>query len=111
MSGLTSRRATGSVVAVGVDAARTRSAAAALAQKFWAVREQFRFGVTAGTVDECIGLALQETTYPVVISDSGDNPTAGGAGDIPFVLGRLLALGADATLVAGIRQSRCRRCL
>lgn len=95
-------RATGSVVAVGVDAARTRAAAAALAQQFWAVREQFRFGVTADTVDECIGLARQAPTRPVVISDSGDNPTAGGAGDIPFVLGRLLALGADATLVAGI---------
>lgn len=95
-------RATGSVVAVGVDAERTRAAAADLAQKFWAVREEFRFGVTAGTVDECIHLAQQALAWPVVISDSGDNPTAGGAGDIPFVLARLLALGADATLVAGI---------
>lgn len=95
-------RATGSVVAVGMDAARTHAAADDLAQKFWAVREEFRFGVTAGTVDECIKLARQATTHPVVLSDSGDNPTAGGAGDIPFVLGRLLALGADTTLVAGI---------
>ncbi len=95
-------RATGSVVAVGLDAARTRAAAADLAQKFWAVRAQFQFGVTAGTVDECIQLALQTTARPVVISDSGDNPTAGGAGDIPFVLERLLAAGAKATLVAGL---------
>lgn len=95
-------RATGSVVAIGLDAAHTNAAADQLAQHFWAVREEFRFGVTAGTVDECIGLAQQETTHPVVISDSGDNPTAGGAGDIPYVLGRLVALGADGTLVAGI---------
>jgi len=95
-------RATGSVVAVGLDADKTRAAATDLAHKFWAVREQFQFGVTAGTVDECIQLALQTTARPVVISDSGDNPTAGGAGDIPFVLERLLALGAEATLVAGI---------
>ncbi len=95
-------RATGSVVAVGVDEARTRAAAADLAQKFWAVREQFQFGVTAGSVDECIQLARQVPAKPVVISDSGDNPTAGGAGDIPFVLERLLALGAEAALVAGI---------
>ena len=27
----------------------------------------------------------------VVISDSGDNPTAGGAGDVPYFVGRLLA--------------------
>lgn len=98
-------RATGSVVAVGLDAKRTRAAAADLAQKFWAVREQFRFGVTAGSVDECIQLAMQTPERPVVISDSGDNPTAGGAGDIPFVLGRLLAYGAEATLVAGIADA------
>ena len=98
-------RATGSVVAVGLDADRTRAAAADLAQKFWDVREQFQFGVTAGTVDECIQLALQTPSSPVVISDSGDNPTAGGAGDIPFVLERLLALGAASTLVAAIADA------
>ncbi|CAN5850319.1 M81 family metallopeptidase [soil metagenome] len=98
-------RATGSVVTVGLDEERTRDAAADLAQKFWAVREEFQFGVTAGTVDECIQLALQETARPIVISDSGDNPTAGGAGDIPFVLERLLALGAESTLVAGIADA------
>jgi len=95
-------RATGSVVTIGTDAAQAQAAATDLAQQFWAVREQFRFGVTAGTVDECIGLAQQATTFPVVISDSGDNPTAGGAGDIPYVLGRLVALGVVEALVAGI---------
>ncbi|MBX3010426.1 MAG: M81 family metallopeptidase [Caldilineaceae bacterium] len=95
-------RATGSVVTIGTDAAQAQAAVSDLAQKFWAVREQFRFGVTAGTVDECIQLALQETVKPVVISDSGDNPTAGGASDIPFVLARLLALAATNALVAGI---------
>ncbi|MEZ4865590.1 MAG: M81 family metallopeptidase [Caldilineaceae bacterium] len=99
-------RATGSVVAVGWDEAQTRAAAADLAQKFWAVRAQFRFGVTSGTADECIQLALQETEKPVVISDSGDNPTAGGAGDIPYVLERLLALGAKSALVAGIADAQ-----
>jgi microcystin degradation protein MlrC len=95
-------RATGSVVALGLDAARVQAAADELAKKFWAVREAFRFGVTAGTVDECIQLALQERDKPVVLSDSGDNPTAGGAGDTPVVLERLLALGAQSALVAGI---------
>ena len=89
-------------MAVGLDAERTHAAATDLAQKSWAVREQFQFGVTASSVDECIQLAMQTPERPVVISDSGDNPTAGGAGDIPFVLGRLLASGAKATLVSGI---------
>jgi microcystin degradation protein MlrC len=98
-------RATGSVIAIGLDEPQTHAAATELAQQFWAVREGFQFGVTAGTVDECIGLALATSTHPVVISDSGDNPTAGGVGDIPYVLERLLALGAQNTLVAGITDA------
>ncbi|MDC7335969.1 MlrC C-terminal domain-containing protein [Streptomyces lydicus] len=34
---------------------------------------------------------MASTARPFVISDSGDNPTAGGAGDLPYMLGRLLA--------------------
>lgn len=98
-------RATGSVVAIGLDAARAQAAADDLAQKFWAVRKEFRFGVTSGTVDECIQLALQERDKPVVISDSGDNPTAGGAGDTPYVLERLLAAEAQSALVSGIADA------
>lgn len=95
-------RATGCVIAIGEDEAKANAAADELAQQFWAVREGFQFGVTSGTVDECIQMAMEETAAPVVISDSGDNPTAGGVGDIPFVLGRLLALGATSALVAAI---------
>ena len=95
-------RATGCTIAIGLDAEQTDAAADALAQQFWAVREGFQFGVTAATVDECIQLAMAETETPVVISDSGDNPTAGGVGDIPYVLSRLLALGATSALVAAI---------
>ncbi len=39
---------------------------------------------------------------PVFISDSGDNVTAGGAGDIPVLAERLLAMGAEDALVAGL---------
>ncbi|MEZ4677792.1 MAG: M81 family metallopeptidase [Caldilineaceae bacterium] len=95
-------RATGCTIAIGLDAEQADAAADALAEQFCAVREGFQFGVTSGTVDECIQLAMQETVTPVVISDSGDNPTAGGVGDIPFVLSRLLALGAESALVAAI---------
>lgn len=98
-------RATGSVVAIGLDEAHAQAAADDLAQKFWAVRNEFRFGVTSGTVDECIRLALQASEKPVVISDSGDNPTAGGAGDTPYVLERLLTAGAQSALVAGIADA------
>ncbi|MCB9150482.1 MAG: M81 family metallopeptidase [Caldilineaceae bacterium] len=95
-------RAMGCTIAIGLDAEQTNAAAHALAQQFWAVREGFQFGVTSGTVDECIHLAMQETATPVVISDSGDNPTAGGVGDIPYVLSRLLVAGVESALVAAI---------
>jgi microcystin degradation protein MlrC len=39
---------------------------------------------------------------PVIISDSGDNPTAGGAGDVPIFLGRLIAHGVPDAVVACI---------
>nr|HPQ41701.1 MlrC C-terminal domain-containing protein [bacterium] len=43
--------------------------------------------------------------YPVVISDSGDNPTAGGVGDSAYVLSRLLAHRVNHALVAGIADA------
>lgn len=95
-------RATGCTIAIGLDEEPTNAAADKLAKQFWEVREGFQFGVTAGTVDECIQLAMQESAHPVVISDSGDNPTAGGVGDIPYVLSRLLTAGAKSALVAAI---------
>jgi microcystin degradation protein MlrC len=45
----------------------------------------------AGTADWCIDQALACDGNAILISDSGDNPTAGGAGDIPTFIERLLA--------------------
>ena len=104
-------RSSASVVAFGLDAGRVRAAARRLAQATWDARAQFQFGVTAQGVDACIRLALQPAGRPVLLSDSGDNPTAGGAGDTPLVLERLLALGVRGALVAGIADAAAvRRC-
>lgn len=84
-------RSAASVVAYGTEAVAVRRAAQTLAQNFWDVRHEFRFGVQAGPMDECIRTALEAPVQPVVISDSGDNPTAGGAGDMVYALERLLA--------------------
>jgi len=40
---------------------------------------------------ECLGVALTSPARPFFISDSGDNPTAGGAGDTSWSLAELLA--------------------
>jgi microcystin degradation protein MlrC len=95
-------RSSAAVVALGADKEEVRKAAVALARRFWEVRREFQFGVTTAPVDDCIRMAMSAPERPVVISDSGDNPTAGGAGDTPYVLERMLALGAADGVVAGI---------
>ncbi|HIC90006.1 MAG TPA: M81 family peptidase, partial [Anaerolineae bacterium] len=95
-------RSSASVVVVGPDRAAIEREAKRLAQRYWDVREQFTFSVQAGSVDECIHWALDAPEPCVFISDSGDNPTAGGVGDVPLFLERLLALGVPDAVVASI---------
>ncbi|ORX37082.1 hypothetical protein BD324DRAFT_579375 [Kockovaella imperatae] len=61
-----------------------------LARPFWAAREEFEFVAPTGSLDECLDAAL-ETRGPYMISDSGDNPTAGGAGDVTWGLTKILS--------------------
>jgi microcystin degradation protein MlrC len=57
-------------------------------------------------VDEAIRRAMDAPERPVFLSDSGDNVTAGGAGDISLFAERLLALGAQDAVVAGLADPR-----
>ena len=57
-----------------------------VAARYWAARDDFRFNVPSGSLTECLDQTIADTVKPVVISDSGDNPTAGGAGDLPYAL-------------------------
>ncbi|MDR2899347.1 MAG: M81 family metallopeptidase [Clostridiales bacterium] len=52
-----------------------------MAQKFWDRRADFVYSTTAMTPDEAIDCALSHDEYPVIISDSGDNPGAGASQD------------------------------
>lgn len=98
-------RSGASVVAFGFDQEAVNEAARDLAMRFWSVRREFDFGSPTGSVDECIRRALEPSDCPVVISDSGDNPTAGGAGDVPFTLERLLTLDVPDAVFASIVDS------
>lgn len=95
-------RASATIEITGTDDAAMRREAEKIAQRYWDVRDQFAFGVQTGTIDECIGWALAAPEIPVIISDSGDNPTAGGAGDVPVFLSRLIALDVPDAVVACI---------
>ncbi len=55
-----------------------------------------------GPLTEIIGRAQKLETRPVVISDSGDNPTGGGTGDRADALAELLRLKVGDVVVAGI---------
>jgi len=79
--------------------------AACLAKAVWEQREAFKTDVETTSVDEAIGRAIEACETPVFISDSGDNVTAGGAGDIPYFVQRLLAAGAQRAVVAGIADA------
>jgi microcystin degradation protein MlrC len=84
-------RSRATVVVTGTDAAAIRGEAERIARRYWDARHDFDFVTTAGSAEWAIEQALTLPGGPVVISDSGDNPTAGGVGDVPFFLGRLLA--------------------
>jgi microcystin degradation protein MlrC len=84
-------RCSAAVVVTGTDAEATLREARALAEKYWDARAQFAFSTPAGDADWCIERALASRERPFFISDSGDNPTAGGAGDVAFMLERLLS--------------------
>ncbi|MCY3779909.1 MAG: M81 family metallopeptidase [Chloroflexi bacterium] len=83
-------RMTACVIALGQDKSATAAAAHRLAERYWQHRADFRFGVEALSVDDCLQRAMADPVKPVVISDSGDNITAGGAGDVTAFLERAL---------------------
>ncbi|MFF4252554.1 M81 family metallopeptidase [Streptomyces sp. NPDC001663] len=79
------------VVVTGDSPDVVKSGAEHLARGFWAARHDFDFVAPTGTLDECLDEALASTARPYVISDTGDNPTAGGAGDVTWSLRHILA--------------------
>ena len=89
------------VVADG-DRALAQREADRLARAFWERRAEFDFRVEAYSIDEAIEAALAAPESTIFLSDSGDNPTAGGTMDIPLVVERLLAKGAPDAVVAAI---------
>lgn len=100
-------RSAAAVVVSGTDGQVVVAQAAELARRYWAARDDFVFVGPAGTAEEAIEAALAAPARPFVISDSGDNPTAGGAGDVPGMLARLLAReefagGGRTAIVAGL---------
>ncbi len=79
------------VMVTGDDKEKVIHTAEQLAHHFWNARSGFEFVAPTGTLEECLSHALQSQVHPYFISDMGDNPTAGGAGDVTWTLTQLLA--------------------
>ncbi|WP_329251674.1 M81 family metallopeptidase [Actinoallomurus sp. NBC_01490] len=85
-------RCRAAVVVTGDDEEVITAQARELAEAYWQARDDFAFVAPTGTLDECLTTALAGDARPFLISDSGDNPTAGGAGDVSWTLSRLLVV-------------------
>ena len=78
------------VMVTGDDKDAVCNGAKTLADLFWSVRNDFEFVAPTTSLEECLSNALQSDKKPYFISDMGDNPTAGGAGDVTWTLTKLL---------------------
>ena len=79
------------VMVTGDDKEKVTATAERLAKSFWNARKKFTFVAPTGSLNECLAKALSSKDHPYFISDSGDNPTAGGAGDVTWTLQQILA--------------------
>jgi microcystin degradation protein MlrC len=79
------------VMVTGDDKLAVTESAETLAQAFWDVRKEFEFVAPTATLEKSVALALKSKKKPFIISDMGDNPTAGGAGDVTWTLRELLS--------------------
>lgn len=80
----------GVVMVVGDDKKQVEAGAKELAEHFWSIREKFEFVAPTASLEEVLENALKSKVKPYFISDMGDNPTAGGAGDVTWTLAKLL---------------------
>ena len=95
-------RATACAVVTATNRTAAADAACAIANRFWNARDEFRFGPTTGPLNEMLDIAAQTSTKPVILADSGDNPTGGGVGDRADVLSSLIERNWQNALIAGI---------
>lgn len=84
------RRNRAIVMATGTDETAVCQGAEKLAKLFWESHADFKFVAPTGSFDECFETAMASESRPYYISDSGDNPTAGGSGDVTWTLNQIL---------------------
>ena len=85
------------VMTYGDDKREVIESAEELANDFWNFRHEFEFVAPTTTLDIAFDNAFDYIKRrldfkPFIISDMGDNPTAGGAGDVTWTLDKILKM-------------------
>ncbi|MEA3309719.1 MAG: M81 family metallopeptidase [Chloroflexota bacterium] len=91
-----------SCVVVADDKAAAQHEAEQLAEEFWARRAEFGVSAEAYPLERAVAEALASPEPTVFLSDSGDNPGAGGTTDVPALLQEMLRQGVTNALFASI---------
>ncbi|MFI6531558.1 M81 family metallopeptidase [Nonomuraea sp. NPDC050547] len=84
-------RSSVNILTTGTSPEAVTAATAELAGALWRSRDAFAFAMPALSPRAAIEQALSSPQRPYFVSDSGDNPTAGGSGDAAFFLSGLLS--------------------
>ena len=84
-------RCKAAIVVFGDGAGAVQQAALELAGAVWQARHDFEFVAPTGSFEACLDRAIASSARPFWISDSGDNPGAGGADDTTHCLAALAA--------------------
>lgn len=93
------------------DEKKALSIAEELAKEFYKRRYDFKFLIEAVEPYLAVKKAMEAEEKQVFISDSGDNTTAGAAGDNAYMLNLIKNAGAKNVLIAGIADATaCRKC-
>lgn len=79
------------VMVTGDDKEKVTGTAEDLAKNFWELRSEFEFIAPTASLRESLDMAISSNKQPFIISDMGDNPTAGGAGDVTWTLQEILS--------------------
>jgi len=84
------QRVGAAAVVIGDDADAVKNMAERVAWRYWQQRENFAFITQAADFETCWNEILNDEEGRFFLSDAGDNPTAGGAGDVTDTLERVL---------------------
>lgn len=85
-------RCHGVVTAVGFDEAKVKAASQNVGEAFFSAREQFKFVGPTDSLSGAVRQAINSKERPFFLSDTGDNPGAGGVGDMNLVLREFLSV-------------------